>query len=160
MPAEILSVTAEDNPRVLARITTLFSQWELDLESVTVGPSERPHVSRITIVATAEDYLLEQVAKQLNKLVDVLKVTRLDPHLTVCHELALIRVRADMASRGSVGDLVATFKGTVVDVSPETMLIEAAGSEDKLSALIDALGVFGVEEMARTGAIAMKRGHP
>ncbi len=135
MTRHTLSVLVENKPGVLARVAGLFSRRGFNIESLAVGPTEHTEISRMTIVVNVADLPLEQVTKQLNKLVNVLKIVELDPALSVQRELLLVKVRADLTVRSSVLETAQLFRAKVVDVSPESVTIEATGTADKLEAL-------------------------
>ena len=158
MTTHTLSVLVENKPGVLARIAGLFSRRGFNIESLAVGPTEHAEISRMTIVVNVEDSPLEQVTKQLNKLVEVIKIVELDGPLSVNRELMLVKVRADAATRGQVLDAVQLFRAKVVDVAPDAVTVEATGSKDKLDALIRVLEPFGVKELVQSGAVAIGRG--
>ncbi|GAB3128490.1 acetolactate synthase small subunit [Tsukamurella serpentis] len=153
-----LSVLVEDRPGVLARVASLFSRRGFNIESLAVGGTELKGVSRMTIVVTVDELPLEQVTKQLNKLVSVLKIVEQDSTTSVARELMLIKVRADATSRGQVTDTVDLFRAKIVDVSPDSVTIEATGTPDKLDALLAVLDPFGIREIAQSGVIALGRG--
>ena len=153
-----LSVLVENKPGVLARVAGLFSRRGFNISSLAVGETENPDVSRITIVVNADSSPLEQVTKQLNKLVNVLKIVELDAGTSVARELLLVKVRADRAARSQVMETVALFRARVVDVGPETLTIEATGTPDKLDALLRDLEPFGIKEMVQSGLVAIGRG--
>jgi len=153
-----LSVLVEDKPGVLARVASLFSRRGFNIESLAVGPTEHPHVSRMTILVAVEDLPLEQVTKQLNKLVNVLKIVELDPVASVQRELLLVKVKADLATRSHVLETVQLFRAKVVDVAQDAVTIEATGTVDKLSALLRVLEPFGIREMVQSGMVAVGRG--
>ncbi len=153
-----LSVLVENKPGVLARVAGLFSRRGFNIDSLAVGETENPEVSRITIVVNAETSPLEQVTKQLNKLVNVLKIVELDPTVSVARELLLVKVRVDRSARSQVLETVDLFRARVVDVSPETLTIEATGTPDKLDALLRDLEPFGIKEMVQSGLVAIGRG--
>ncbi|MFI1192512.1 acetolactate synthase small subunit [Micromonospora sp. NPDC020750] len=158
MNLHTLSVLVENKPGVLARVSGLFSRRGFNIDSLAVGETENPDVSRITIVVNAESSPLEQVTKQLNKLVNVLKIVELDPQVSVARELLLVKVRADRAIRGQVLETVNLFRARVVDVAPDTLTIEATGTPDKLDALLRDLETFGIKEMVQSGTVAIGRG--
>ncbi len=158
MTRHTLSVLVENKPGVLARVASLFSRRGFNIESLAVGPTEHPDVSRMTIVVSVEDLPLEQVTKQLNKLVNVLKIVELDPSHSVQRELLLVKVRADLAIRSSVLETAQLFRAKVVDVSAESVTIEATGTADKLEALVRMLEPFGVRELVQSGMVAVGRG--
>jgi acetolactate synthase I/III small subunit len=153
-----LSVLVESKPGVLARVAGLFSRRGFNIESLAVGPTENPDVSRMTIVVAVEDLPLEQVTKQLNKLVNILKIVELDPALAVRRELLLVKVRADATVRSQVLEAVQLFRAKVVDVSPEALTVEATGTADKIEALLRMLEPYGVREMVQSGMVAIGRG--
>jgi acetolactate synthase-1/3 small subunit len=158
MSRHTLSVLVEDRPGVLARIAGLFSRRGFNIESLAVGPTETAGVSRITLVVGVEGLPLEQVTKQLNKLVNVLKIVELDPGSSVQREFMLVKVRADATTRSHVLETVQLFRAGVVDVAPDAVTIEATGSRDKLEALLRVLEPFGVRELVKSGAVALGRG--
>ncbi|MFC6017512.1 acetolactate synthase small subunit [Plantactinospora solaniradicis] len=158
MSKHTLSVLVENKPGVLARVGGLFSRRGFNINSLAVGETENPEVSRITIVVNADSSPLEQVTKQLNKLVNVLKIVELDPGVSVARELVLVKVRADRAQRAQVLETVNLFRARVVDVAPDTLTIEATGTADKLEALLRDLESFGIKEMVQSGLVAIGRG--
>jgi acetolactate synthase-1/3 small subunit len=153
-----LSVLVENKPGVLARVSSLFSRRGFNIDSLAVGETENPDVSRITIVVNADSSPLEQVTKQLNKLVNVLKIVELDPQQSVQRELLLVKVRADRTQRGQVLETVELFRAKVIDVAPDTLTIEATGAPDKLDALLRDLEPYGIKEMVQSGLVAIGRG--
>jgi len=158
MSTHTLSVLTENKPGVLARVAGLFSRRGFNIESLAVGATEHPDVSRMTIVVTVDELPLEQVTKQLNKLVNVIKIVELEPASAVRRELLLVKVRADATVRSQVLETVQLFRAKVVDVSPEALTIEATGTADKLDALLRMLEPFGVREMVQSGMVAVGRG--
>ena len=158
MSRHTLSVLVENKPGVLARVAGLFSRRGFNIESLAVGPTEHREVSRMTIVVNVEELPLEQVTKQLNKLINVLKIVELDPSSSVQRELVLVKVRADAETRSQVLETVQLFRAKVVDVAPEAVTIEAAGNRDKLEALIRVLEPFGIKELVQSGMVAVGRG--
>ena len=158
MSTHTLSVLVEDKPGVLARIAGLFSRRGFNIDSLAVGPTEHPDISRMTIVVNVAESPLEQVTKQLNKLVEVLKIVELDGPTSINRELLLVKVRADVSSRGAVLDAVKLFRAKVVDVSTDSVTIEATGDADKLAALMRLLEPFGVRELVQSGMVAVGRG--
>jgi acetolactate synthase I/III small subunit len=153
-----LSVLVENKPSVLARIAGLFSRRGFNIDSLAVGPTEHPEVSRMTIVVGVEDLPLEQVTKQLNKLVNVIKIVELDPASSVQRELLLVKVKVDTQTRGSVLETVQLFRAKVVDVAPDTVTIEATGNSEKLEAMLRILEPFGIRELVQSGMVAIGRG--
>ena len=158
MSRHTLSVLVEDQPGVLARISALFSRRGFNIDSLAVGPTEIAGVSRMTIVVNVEELPLEQVTKQLNKLVNVLKIVELDQDAAVQRELLLVKVRADMENRSHVLETVQLFRAKVVDVATDTVTVEATGSRDKLEALLRVLEPFGIKELVQSGMVAVGRG--
>jgi acetolactate synthase-1/3 small subunit len=149
----------EDKPGVLNRISSLFRRRNFNIESLTVGHSETPGISRMTIVSEGDSTIIEQVEKQLYKLINVTKVTNVTDEPTVIRELALIKVMASGASRSEITDLVDIFRAKVVDVAPDSMMVEITGTEDKVDSLANLLRPFGIRELVRTGRVAMVRGN-
>lgn len=158
MTRHTLSVLVEDKPGVLTRVASLFARRAFNINSLAVGPTEVPGVSRMTVVVDADGDLIEQVTKQLNKLVNVLKIVELDPVQSVQRELLLVKVRADRAVRSQVLETVELFRAHVIDVAPDTLTIEATGTADKLDALLHDLETFGIKEMVQSGLVAIGRG--
>ena len=158
MSTHTLSVLVENTPGVLARIAGLFSRRGFNIHSLAVGPTERDTVSRMTIVVNVADQPLEQVTKQLNKLVNVLKIVELDPTLAVERELVLVKVKADAASRSEVLETVQLFRAKVVDVATDAVTIEVTGNAEKLAAFLRVLEPFGIRELVQSGIIAIGRG--
>src|SRR3954454_24145642 len=153
-----LSVLVENKPGVLARIAGLFSRRGFNIDSLAVGPTEHPEISRMTIVVDVEESPLEQVTKQLNKLIEVIKIVELDGPASVNRELLLVKVRADAESRGQVLDTVQLFRAKVVDIAPDAVTIQAVGNADKLSDLLRVLEPFGIRELVQSGMVAIGRG--
>jgi acetolactate synthase-1/3 small subunit len=153
-----LSVLVENKPGVLARIAGLFSRRGFNIDSLAVGPTEHPEISRMTIAVNVEGNPLEQVTKQLNKLINVIKIVELEPATSVQRELLLVKVRADADSRSHVLETVQLFRAKVIDVSTDSVTIEATGSADKLDALLRMLEPFGVRELVQSGMVAIGRG--
>lgn len=158
MTAHTISVLVSNRPGVLTRISALFSRRGFNIESLAVGPTEREEVSRMTVVAEVNDAAaLEQIVKQLNKLVEVRKVLELGSE-TVKREMVLIKVHADVNSRSQIIDVVSLFRGKAVDVSAESITIEATGSSEKLAALLEMLKPHGIQELVQSGQVALGRG--
>lgn len=153
-----ISVLVENHFGVLTRIAGLFAGRGYNIQSLTVGPTEDETISRMTIVVEGDQAVLEQVKKQLNKLVDTIKVTDLTGEQYIGRELALIKVQAGIKERAEVFQIADVFRAKVVDISHSVMTLEVSGTTDKISALIDLLEPFTIKEMARTGRIAMARG--
>jgi len=158
MSKHTLSVLVENKPGVLARVAGLFSRRAFNIHSLAVGQTEHPEISRITVVVDVEDLPLEQVTKQLNKLVHVLKIVELDRDRSVQRELLLVKVRADARQRTDVLQVVELFRAHVVDVSTDSLVIEAIGTPEKLEALLSALSVHDVREIVQSGTVAIGRG--
>jgi acetolactate synthase-1/3 small subunit len=158
MTRHTLSVLVENKPGVLTRVAGLFARRAFNIHSLAVGPTEHEDVSRITVVVDVEDLPLEQVTKQLNKLINVLKIVELEDASSVQRELMLVKVRADTTQRTHVLEVVTLFRAHVVDVVPDAVTVEATGSPAKLAALLAALEPFGVREIVQSGTVAIGRG--
>ena len=158
MTRHTLSVLVENKPGVLARVASLFSRRGFNIESLAVGPTEHDDVSRMTIVINVDDVPLDQVRKQLDKLVNVLKIVELDPAASVQRELLLVKVRADMTTRSHVLETVNLFRAKVVDVGSEAVTIEVTGTRDKLEAFVRVLEPYGIRELVQSGMVAVGRG--
>ncbi|BEH03311.1 MAG: acetolactate synthase small subunit [Propionibacterium sp.] len=159
MSNHTLSVLVSDQPGVLARVASLFSRRGFNIESLAVGPTERDDLSRITLVTEVDDVtILEQLVKQLNKLIEVYKVIELEPN-SVQRQLILVKVRCNERNRSAVLDVVGLFRGKAVDVSFESITVEATGSDDKLDALITMLEPYGIIELVKSGEVALSRGN-
>ena len=158
MSKHTLSVLVEDKPGVLARIAALFSRRAFNIESLAVGPTEHPDVSRMTIVVDVEGTPLEQVTKQLNKLVEVIKIVELDPEGSVNRELVMVKVSATAESRGQVLDAVQLFRAKVIDVAPDALTIQIAGNSGKIADFLAILQPFGIRELVQSGQVAIGRG--
>jgi len=153
-----LSVLVENKPGVLSRVAGLFARRGFNIESLAVGPTEHADISRITIVVSVEGAALEQVTKQLNKLINVLKIVELEPAQAVERQLLLVKVRADDTNRRDVMQVVELFKAKVSDVGPEAFTIELTGRPDKLAGMLQMLEPYGVREMVQSGVVALGRG--
>jgi acetolactate synthase-1/3 small subunit len=153
-----LSVLVENKRGVLVRVAGLFSRRGFNIESLAVGPTEHQEISRMTIVVNCAEHPLEQVTKQLNKLINVLKIVELEPSIAVQRELLLVKVRADAETRSRVLETVALFRAKVVDVAQDAVTVEATGNRDKLDALIRVLEPFGIKELVQSGMVALGRG--
>jgi acetolactate synthase-1/3 small subunit len=158
MSRHTLSVLVENTPGVLARVSSLFMRRGFNIDSLAVGPTEIPEISRMTIVVNVDELPLEQVTKQLNKLVNVLKIVELDSNTAVERELMLIKVRTDAQTRGQVLETVQLFRAKVVDVATDAVTIEATGDSGKLTAMLNVLEPFGIREIAQSGRVAIGRG--
>jgi len=153
-----LAVLVENKSGVLSRVAALFSRRGYNIDSLAVGVTEDPDISRITLVVHGDDHVLEQVTKQLNKLVDVIKVSDFGGDDTVERELALIKVIADTDNRAEIIQIADIFRARVIDVAPKSMTVEVTGDEGKVDAIAKLLRQYGIKEMVRTGKIAMVRG--
>ncbi|MCS7464806.1 acetolactate synthase small subunit [Paenibacillus doosanensis] len=153
-----ISVLVNDQPGVLQRVCGLFGRRGFNIESITVGGSEQAGLSRMTIVTTGNETTLEQVRKQLGKLIDVIAITNLSSAPGVSREIALIKVKAEPALRPEIFGVVETFRASVVDVGPNSIIAQAVGESDKIEAFVELLQPYGVLEVARTGLTAMVRG--
>ena len=158
MTRHTLSVLVQDQPGVLARISALFSRRGYNIESLAVGPTETVDVSRMTIVVDVDEQALEQITKQLNKLINVLKIVEMDETTAIGRELMLIKMRGDDAHRAAIMQHVEVFRGRIVDVSGEAVTIEVTGSRDKLEAFVVALAPYGIKEIVQSGVVALARG--
>ena len=153
-----LAVLVENKSGVLTRVAGLFSRRGYNIDSLAVGVTEDPTISRMTIVVKGDDHVLEQVTKQLNKLIDVIRVTDLGAEESVERELALIKVAADANNRSEIIQIVDIFRARIIDVAAKSMTIEVTGNEDKILGIEQLLRPFGIKEMVRTGKIALTRG--
>ena len=158
MSTHTCRVLVENKPGVLARIAGLFCRRGFNIDSLAVGPTEHPDISRMTIVVNVEESPLEQVTKQLNKLVEVIKIVELDGPGSINRELLLVKVKADADSRGQVLDAVQLFRAKVVDVAPDAVTIEVTGNSDKLGDFLAVLEPFGIRELVQSGMVAIGRG--
>jgi len=158
MSRHTLSVLVENKPGVLARVSALFSRRGFNIVSLAVGPTENEHLSRMTIVVDVASQPLEQVTKQLNKLINVIKIVELDDDAAVQRELLLVKVSAPMADRAVILQTAELFRARVVDVNTESVTLEATGTPAKLDALLEVLTPLGIKEMAQSGVVAMARG--
>ncbi len=155
----ILSVLVENHAGVLLRIVGLFSRRGFNIHSLAVGVTDDPGVSRVTIVVTGDEATIEQVVKQLNKLVDVIKVKELNKNTCVRRELTLLKIRCNSKNRSEIVQIVNIFRANIIDVSPETLTIELTGTEDKIDAFLGMLEPFGIVEVVRGGMLSLERGH-
>ncbi|WP_199423649.1 acetolactate synthase small subunit [Actinotalea solisilvae] len=158
MSRHTLSVLVENKPGVLTRVAGLFARRSFNIHSLAVGPTEHPEISRITVVVDVDELPLEQVTKQLNKLINVIKIVELEADASVQRELLLVKVRAEVSVRSHVLEVVQLFRAHVVDVVPDAVTIEATGSPGKLDALLAALEPFGIREIVQSGTVAIGRG--
>ncbi len=158
MMQHTLSILVENRAGVLARIAGLFSQRGFNIESLAVGTTQNPEISRITIVVLGDDYLVDQITKQLHKLPDVLMVKHLADSAFFSRQLVFIKVRTDSSNRSGVMEIVEIFRAHIVDISPTTATIEISGAEVKVQAIMDLLKDYEILEVVRTGQIAVERG--
>jgi acetolactate synthase-1/3 small subunit len=155
----VVSAIVENKPGVLHSVANLFRRRNFNIDSITVGATEQKDLARITITVNADEKTLNQVVKQLNKLVDVVKVAELDPNSIVTRELALVKVNVpSVKERADIISCVHVFRGRVVDVSPESLMVEITGTPDKIDAFLNLMKASGVIELARTGITALSRG--
>jgi len=156
---KVIAALVENKPGVLHSVANMFRRRGFNIESITVGRTEQEDLSRMTITVNGDEKTLEQVVKQMNKLIDVVKVSRLEPENIVTRELALIKVNVpDVKNRSDVINCVEVFRGRVVDVSPESLTIEITGTPDKIDAFLNLMKTYGIMELARTGITALSRG--
>ncbi|OXM88321.1 acetolactate synthase small subunit [Paenibacillus rigui] len=158
MHKHTISVLVNNQPGVLQRVSGLFGRRGFNIESITVGESEEKGLSRMVIVTTGDDKTLEQVSKQLYKLIDVIKVVDLSANPMVARELALIKVNAEPSARPEVLGVVETFRAAVVDIGPSSLIVQVVGDSEKIDAMVELLKPYGIRELSRTGATAMIRG--
>ncbi|GFN31088.1 acetolactate synthase small subunit [Paenibacillus xylaniclasticus] len=158
MKKHTLAILVNDQPGVLQRVSGLFGRRGFNIESITVGSSEEPGLSRMVIVTSGDDNMLEQITKQLYKLIDVIKVVDVSSSPMVARELALIKVGAEPAARPEVLGVVETFRAAVVDIGPSSLIVQVVGDTEKIDAMIELLKPYGIRELSRTGVTAMVRG--
>ena len=159
MNRHVLSVLVENQSGVLSRVSGLFSRRGYNIDSLSVGETEDPKISRMTIGVRGDDYILEQIKKQLNKLIDVIKIIELESNQSVLRELALIKVKAEGTSRASIIEMVDIFRAKIVDVADLTLTVEMTGDEGKIEAFIHLMEPYGIREIVRTGLTALERGN-
>jgi acetolactate synthase I/III small subunit len=159
MSTHTLSVLVENKPGVLTRVAGLFARRGFNIHSLAVGPTEHPAVSRMTVVVDVDELPLEQVTKQLNKLVNVIKIVELEHSASVQRELLLVKVRADLQTRSHVLETVRLFRAKVIDVAPDAVTIEVTGNPDKLEAFLRVLEPFGIRELVQSGLVGIGRGN-
>lgn len=152
-----VAVLVENNPGVLAKVSNLFSKRGYNIESLVVSDTEDKTISRMTIVVDGDERTIEQVTKQLHKLVDVIKVNDLTNDDTVCRQLLLVRVAADRETRGEIIQLMDIFRARIIDIGRRSLIIEATGDESKIEAILKSLQPFGIQEIVKTGISAMVR---
>ncbi len=153
-----ISILVNNQPGVLQRVSGLFGRRAFNIESITVGSSEEAGLSRMIIVTTGDDHTLEQITKQLYKVVDVIKVNDISSNPMVARELALIQINAEPTIRPEVLGIVETFRASVVDIGPSTLIVQVVGDSEKIDAMVELLKPYGIRELTRTGATAMIRG--
>jgi len=158
MPKHTIVALVEDKPGVLNHMASLFRRRGFNIESIAVGHSEVPHLSRMTLVVNGGNTMVEQVRKQLDKVVDVVKVSDITSDKVITRELALIKVKATSSTRSEVMQIVDIFRANIVDVAADSVTVEVTGDENKIDSLLDLLRGFGIRELARTGRIALTRG--
>jgi acetolactate synthase-1/3 small subunit len=154
-----LVAIVQDKPGVLNRMASLFRRRSFNIESIAVGHSEVPHLSRVTIIVNGSNAMVEQVRKQLDKLIDVVKVSDISGDNITMRELALVKVRANSATRSEIIEIADIFRANIVDVASDSLTIEVTGDEDKIESMFKLLKGFGIREIARTGRVAMVRGN-
>jgi acetolactate synthase-1/3 small subunit len=159
MKKQVLSVLVENRAGTLSRVSGLFSRRGFNIDSLTVGETENPALSRMTIVVCGDDAVLEQIIKQLDKLVDVVAIRELAEGSNIRREIMLVKIKADEKTRPAIVEVAAIFRSRVVDISPETITLEATGSTEKIDGLIQLVRPYGILEMARTGSVALERGN-
>ncbi|MDR2468274.1 MAG: acetolactate synthase small subunit [Spirochaetaceae bacterium] len=158
MKLHIVSVLVENRAGTLSRVCGLFSRRGYNIDSLTVGETENPAISRMTIAVSGDEAILEQIVKQLGKLVDVIAIRELENAKSISREIMLVKVQANEQSRSAIVEVAAIFRSRVIDISPATITVEATGSSEKLDGLLQLLHPYGILEMARTGAVALERG--
>lgn len=158
MKKHILSVLVENHSGVLSKVSGLFSRRGFNIDSLTVGTTENPEISRMTIALSGDEYIVEQITKQLNKLIDVIKIVDIYESKSVLRELALVKVTATNETRSTIIENVNIFRGHIVDIQKSSMTVEVTGDFDKVSAFIETMKPFGIKEMVRTGVTAIERG--
>lgn len=158
MKRHTISVLVNNHPGVLQRVAGLFGRRGFNIDSITVGQSEEPGLSRMIIVTSGDDKMLEQVQKQLNKLIDVIQIVELTAYPLVDRELALIKVSAVSKMKPVISSIVEPFRASIVDIGLESLIIQVVGDQDKINSLIELLRPYGILELTRTGLTAMSRG--
>ncbi|MEG0371022.1 MAG: acetolactate synthase small subunit [Clostridium sp.] len=157
MKRHILSVLVENHSGVLSKVAGLFSRRGYNIDSLTVGTTEDPKISRMTIALQGDEYIIEQISKQLNKLIDVIKIIEIDSSKCVLRELTLLKVAANNETRSAIIENVNIFRGNIIDIDKKSMTIEVTGDYDKISAFIDMMKPYGIREIVRTGVTALER---
>lgn len=159
MSKHTISILVNDQPGVMQRVSGLFGRRGFNIESITVGSSEEPGLSRMVIVTSGDDRTMEQVQKQLYKLIDVIKVVDVSANPMVARELGLIKVNAEPSARPEILGVVETFRAAIVDIGPSTLIVQVVGDTEKIDAMIELLKPYGIREISRTGVTAMARGN-
>lgn len=159
MKKHTIAVIVNDQPGVLQRVSGLFGRRGFNIESITVGASEEVGLSRMVIVTTGDNHTLEQITKQLYKLIDVIKVIDLSANAMVSRELALIKIQAEPSARPEILGVVDTFRASIVDISSHTLMVQVVGDTEKIDAMIELLKPYGIREISRTGSTALNRGN-
>jgi len=157
MKRQILSLLVENHPGVLSRIAGLFSRRGYNIESLSVGMTDNPNISRMTIVVTGDDAILEQIKKQLNKLIDTIKITELSLDNAVLRELVLLKVKADAHKRSEIIEIASIFRAKIVEVGPKTLTVEMTGDDKKIMGFLELLKPYGIVEFIRSGCTGMER---
>lgn len=158
MSKHTISILVNDQPGVMQRVSGLFGRRGFNIESITVGSSEEPGLSRMVIVTSGDDRTIEQIQKQLYKLIDVIKVVDVSENPMVARELGLIKVAAEPSTRPEILGVVETFRAAVVDIGPSTLIVQVVGDTEKIDAMVELLKPYGIRELSRTGVTAMARG--
>ncbi|MDD2481010.1 MAG: acetolactate synthase small subunit [Lutispora sp.] len=159
MSSRVLSILVENRSGVLSKISGLFARRGYNIDSLTVGETEDPHISRMTIVVKDDESIVEQINKQLNKLIDVIKIIELSEQRSVFRELALIKISLNQSNRSVITETVNIFRGNIIDVDNKSIIVEVTGSNDKITAFIELVKPYGIKEMVRTGLTALERGN-
>ncbi len=159
MKTKVLSLLVDNTSGVLSRVSGMFSRRGYNIDSLSVGVTENPKYSRMTVAVSGDDRILSQIKKQLNKLEDVVEITELEDGTSVCRELVLVKVKADIAERQQIIAVANVFRASIVDVSPESLMIELTGNTSKIEAFINLLNGFTIQEFVRTGLTGLVRGN-
>ncbi|MBR6217464.1 MAG: acetolactate synthase small subunit [Eubacterium sp.] len=159
MKTKVLSLLVDNTSGVLSRVSGMFSRRGYNIDSLSVGVTENPKYSRMTVAVSGDDRILSQIKKQLNKLEDVVEITELEDGASVCRELVLVKVKADIAERQQIISVANVFRASIVDVSPDSLMIELTGNSSKIEAFINLLNGFTIQEFVRTGLTGLVRGN-
>ncbi|HBE09037.1 MAG TPA: acetolactate synthase small subunit [Lachnospiraceae bacterium] len=159
MKTKVLSLLVDNTSGVLSRVSGMFSRRGYNIDSLSVGVTENPKYSRMTVAVSGDDRILSQIKKQLNKLEDVVEITELEDGSSVCRELVLVKVKADIAERQQIISVANVFRASIVDVSPDSLMIELTGNSSKIEAFINLLNGFTIQEFVRTGLTGLVRGN-